>query len=176
MDVGWTISGQLCLHRVGGPVYISAHRTTVTCPEDYLVDLNSNHASIPNEMTNYRVTLCPNHFLITERYGERIEEPGNDIFLTRSDENEISMSREDRHFLDIMKEGIHKNQQGNWEMLLPFCSEDVLMPNNRSQTLSRLNGLVRSFKRRPLMEKDYCEFLREIIERGHATPIRKIPP
>ena len=45
------------------------------------------------------------------------------------------------------------------------------MPNNRSQALSRLNGLLRSFKRKPKLEKDYREFLSKIIERGHAVPV-----
>ena len=29
LDLGWTISGQMCLDRVGGPVHISAHRTSL---------------------------------------------------------------------------------------------------------------------------------------------------
>ena len=28
-DLGWTVSGQMCLDRVGGPIHISAHRTAV---------------------------------------------------------------------------------------------------------------------------------------------------
>ena len=34
--------------------------------------------------------------------------------------------------------------------------------------MSRLQSLVRSFKRKPQMEKDYVEFLGKVIERGHA--------
>ena len=29
LDLGWTVSGQMCLDRVGGPIHISAHRTAV---------------------------------------------------------------------------------------------------------------------------------------------------
>ena len=70
-----------------------------------------------------------------------------------------------------MKKSVHKNQQGNREMPLPFRSENVCLPNNRSLALSRLDSLVRSFKRRPKLKEDYCEFMRKIIDRGHATPI-----
>ena len=41
LDLGWTISGQLCLDRVGGPVHISAHRTVVTRDEETLGNLRS---------------------------------------------------------------------------------------------------------------------------------------
>ena len=34
--------------------------------------------------------------------------------------------------------------------------------------MSRLQSLVRSFKRKPQMEKDYVEFLGKVIEHGHA--------
>ena len=45
------------------------------------------------------------------------------------------------------------------------------MPNNRSQALKRLNGLIRSLKRKPQMAKDYVEFMQKIIEKGHASPV-----
>lgn len=45
------------------------------------------------------------------------------------------------------------------------------MPNNREQAMNRLHGLLRSFKRKPQMEKDYLEFLGKVIERGHAVPV-----
>lgn len=32
LKLGWTVSGQICLNRVGGPVRISAHRTTIDVP------------------------------------------------------------------------------------------------------------------------------------------------
>ena len=36
LDLGWTISGQMCLDRVGGPIHISARRTAVEYPDKRL--------------------------------------------------------------------------------------------------------------------------------------------
>ncbi|CAB3982721.1 Hypothetical predicted protein [Paramuricea clavata] len=60
-----------------------------------------------------------------------------------------------------MEKEFHKNESGNWEMPLPFRSPNVTMPNNREQAMSRLQSLLRTFKRKPQMEKDYLEFLRK---------------
>lgn len=102
----------------------------------------------------YETVPCTNHFKIKGEYSEhhKRKENGYNIFCT-SDDNEVSVSWEDRRFMDIMECGIHKNDSGNWEMALPFRSHDISMPNNRSQAVSRLNGSLRSFKREPQMEK-----------------------
>ena len=59
----------------------------------------------------------------------------------------------------------------------------MTMPNNRVQALNRLNGLLRTFKRKPGMQSDYLRFMSDVIDRGHAeiVPIEKssespIPP
>ena len=55
--------------------------------------------------------------------------------------------------MEIMEKGIYKNKFGNWEMPLPFLSQNVSMPNNRGYAVKRLTGLLRTFKRKPQMEK-----------------------
>ena len=157
----------MCLNRVGGLVHIAAHRTTIACIEENPLQQVENPTTRPNEQ-NYQITPCPNHFFIKERYSDSKLEPEDTIYKTTGDDNEIEMSVEDRYFLDIMEKGVHKNHHGNWEMPR---SEVICMPNNRSQALTRLNGLLRNFKRKPQLEKDYREFLGRIIERGHAVPI-----
>ena len=110
--------------------------------------------------------------MIKEEYtgGDQIA-PG--VFRTTPHENEVSLSQEDRRFLDIMKRAAHKNELGNWEMPLPFRSSDITMPNNRSQAAHRINGLFRSFQRKPQLEKDYFAFMGKVVDRGHAA---EIPP
>ena len=83
----------------------------------------------------------------------------------------LACPREDHRFLEIMDRSIHKNKFGNWEMPLPFRASEVYMPNNRSQAVNRLNNLLRSFKRRPKLEKDYFDFMAITLERGHAVPV-----
>ena len=57
-----------------------------------------------------------------------------------------------------MEKGIHKNGVGNWEMLLPFRSPKVTMPNNRKQALDRLHSRQRTFRE----ETTHGERLRRI--------------
>ena len=54
-------------------------------------------------------------------------------------------------------------------MPLPFLRKDPHLPNNRSQAVNRLNGLIRTLKRKPQMAKDCVEFMGKIIEKGHAS-------
>ena len=70
-----------------------------------------------------------------------------------------------------MEIGIHKNQSDHWEMPLPFRQTEVKMPNNRTQAVNCLNGLLRMLKKRPQMGKDYLEFMEKILSKGHASPV-----
>ena len=93
------------------------------------------------------------------------------MFIISQEDNDVSLSCEDRKFLDIMETGVHKNEQGNWEMPLPFRRKDPHLPNNRSQAVNRLNGLIHTLKRKPQMVKDYVEFMENFIGKGHASPV-----
>ena len=175
LKLGWTVSGQVCLNRVGGPVHISANRTTIDVPTPSWSRSNQDSRQPIVDRGSpscYETAPCPNHFVIKEEYagGEQI---GPDVYHTTDDDNEVSLSQEDHRFLDVMKRTAHKNKQGNWEMPLPFRSSDVSMPNNRSQAVNRLNSLLQSFKRKPQLEKDYLAFMAKTLDRGHAA---RVPP
>ncbi len=160
LDLDWTISGQVCLNTVGGAVHVTAYRTKASI--------------LP---TRAEVAQCPNQFEIKERFlhGSKGNPTTNDadLYQTTADDTDIGMSREDRHFLETMERSIHKSKQGNWEMPLPFRSCNTNLPNNRTQALNRLNALLRTFKKKPQMKKDYIEFMAELFDRGHAI---FIPP
>ncbi|PFX14657.1 hypothetical protein AWC38_SpisGene21175, partial [Stylophora pistillata] len=70
-----------------------------------------------------------------------------------------------------MEREVCKNNKGNLEMSLPFRQEEVQMPNNGIQAVNRLNGLLRTLKRKPQMQSDYFNFLEKVIEKGHASVI-----
>ena len=63
-------------------------------------------------------------------------------------------------------------------MLLPFRNERQTMPNNRVQAMQRLQGLLKTFARKPEMKADYLEFMGKIIDKGHASaiPSEEVPP
>ena len=92
----------------------------------------------------------------------------NDVYHTTPEDNDAALSQEDRQFLKIVEKGIHKNALGNWEIPLPLRNENMTMPIYRVQALNRLNGLLRTFKRKPGMQSDYLRFMSDVIDRGHA--------
>lgn len=175
--VGWTVSGQICLDRLGGPVHVSTHRTVwydqTTSPTDTVHTRGPNGTSPTSIPPWHYVTSefnpCPNKFEIKDV--PKAKEDPNDIYHTTPYDDEAAMSIEDRRFLNIMDTSIHKNQEGNWETPLPFRSDNTILPNNRDVAVSRLNNLMRSFRRNPKMEKDYVNFMDKVLQRGHATPI-----
>ena len=109
------------------------------------------------EFRSYNIVVpCPNQIKVTDPLLERATD---DIFRKTRDDNEPGLSREDRKFLEILDRGIHKNAKGNWEMPLPFRNERQTMPNNRDQAMQRLQGLLKTFARKPEMKADYLEFM-----------------
>ena len=169
LDLGWTVSGQMCSDRVGGPVHISAHRTAVEYSDKHL-DLPWSSQATHRSPKQQEVTPCPNQFNIKEKYAGK-REIGAVLFQTTPDDNMMSMSQEDKRFLEIMEMEIHKNKRGNWEMPLPLRSSNTVMPNNRSLAVNRLKGLLNTFKKEPMMKEEYFTFMGKIIERGHAVPV-----
>ena len=49
-------------------------------------------------------------------------------------------------------------------MPLPFRSPNIRMPNNRPLAVNRLNGLLRTLKRKPKMKEDYFQFMSKVFE------------
>ena len=114
----------------------------------------------PRECSNlFHTVACSNYFEVDDKVEGVADEIKNDIYHTTPEDKDVSMSWEDRQFIQIMEEGIYKNEACNWVMPFPFRLRNVVMPDNREQAMSRL---------KPQMEKDYVEFLGKVIERGHA--------
>ncbi|CAH3186031.1 unnamed protein product [Porites lobata] len=124
VECTWTIIGQMCLDLVGGPVHVRACRTSL---------LAAGPGEKSTETNNYEFLPCPNQFTVKESFLEQKRDITDNVFITSREDNDVSLSCEDRKFLDIMETGVHKNEQGNWEMPLPFLRKDPHLPNNRSQ-------------------------------------------
>ena len=126
---------------------------------------------MPTETCNYEFLSCPNQFKVKDSFLEKKQDLKDDVFISSWEDNDSSLSCKDCKFLAIMETGVHKNEQGNWEMPLPFRSKDPCLPNTRSQAVNRLNGLIHTLKRKPQMAKDSVEFMEKIIKKGHASPV-----
>ena len=164
--LGWTISGQICLNFQNQPVHIETRRTSVafdgsdeTCKRKILNSTKANSV-------DYCMVPCPNQVEIT---GGGVT--GCELFRSTAADNEVSLSIEDQRFLQVMEKQVHKNVSGHWEMPLPFREETTQLPNNRSQAEHRLSGLFKTLRRKPRMEKDYLEFMGNMISKGHGSPV-----
>lgn len=129
------MTGQVCLDRLDGPVHIQARRTNVKgesgIPPTKFIHTRDNgeSAAVRIDGEEYDVIPCPNQLQITDGFNVR------DVFHTSPRDNKPSLSYDDRKFLQIMENGVHKKASGNWEMPLPFRRQDAAMPNNRSQAV-----------------------------------------
>ena len=183
LALGWTISGQTCLDLTDRPIHIQVKRTRIvrneivgTTSTDDLISYNlPAHAAYTtaNTGTEYEIVRCPNTLNFQEDFTEAHDAkfPGEGVYHETANDDVAGLSIDDRKFIEIMDKGIHKNEKGNWEMPLPFPSHNVSMPNNKDYAAKRLNGLLRTFKRKPKMEKDYLEFMGKMLDKGHAVPV-----
>ena len=126
-----------------------------------------------NKGAEYEIVTCPNTMNFLESFTESIDakNTAEDVYRVTQNDNDVGLSIEDRRFMEIMEKGIRKNKLGNWEMPLPFRSQNVSMPINRGYAVKRLTGLLRTFKRKPQMEKDYVEFMSKMLDKGYEVPV-----
>ena len=158
----------MCLDLASGPAHAFARRTNLL-----LANQIATLEHRPNQQVTgiYELVPCPNSFKTMETLTQREEYLKENVFYTRQDDYEISLSCEDRKFLEIMESSVHKNESGNLEMPLPFRQKNVKMPNNHVQAVNRLYGLLCTLKKKPQMEKDYFTFMEKILCKGHASPV-----
>ncbi|KAJ8036706.1 hypothetical protein HOLleu_20758 [Holothuria leucospilota] len=157
-DLGWTVSGQVCIDSVRGATHVSVNRTTV---EPY---------------TNPLGSTCESHI-----YAKDIQSClHDDIYVKRKEDERKAMSIEDERFIKIMSDGVYTNGQGNLEFPLPFKRGKETLPNNRTLATGRLANLVKTLRRKPPMMTEYRAFMEKTIRKGHATEIRSkdlnVPP
>ena len=67
LDLGWTISGQMCLDRVGGPVHISAHCTSLGRSDRLVTSYPRSVQALHHHAEESEIVPCPNHFEVKER-------------------------------------------------------------------------------------------------------------
>ena len=161
--LGWTVLGQACLDLTDGPIHVRARRTR---------DVHGACAE-GNTEAEFEIIRCPSKFELKEIYDEHSEVTSTreDVNRTTGGDNDVGLSIEDRRFIEIMENSIHKNAQGNWEMPLPFRSRNASMPNIRGYAIKGLNCLLQTLKRKPQMEKDYVDFMAKVPDKGHAVPV-----
>ncbi|KAK3717695.1 hypothetical protein QZH41_001099 [Actinostola sp. cb2023] len=92
-------------------------------------------------------------------------------FSERKDTSELAYSQDDNHFLKILRDGI-KKENGHYIMPLPFRRDEVFMPNNKEQAISRAMWLKKRLTNDQKMYADYLKFMEDILDKDYA---RKVP-
>ena len=80
----------------------------------------------------------------------------------------LTMSQEDLKFMNITVGGIHKADNGHYEIPLPLRDESVRLPCNRKLAEARLKQLKRRLENDPKYKQDYVTFMEKMIADGHA--------
>ena len=76
----------------------------------------------------------------------------------------------DKLFMKKMEEGICK-QNGHYELPLPLKNDNLSMPNNKLQAVSRLNKLKKRMQSDSKFREDYVTFMKGMIESGYAERV-----
>ena len=80
-------------------------------------------------------------------------------------------SQDDRRFIKKMKDGIHRRDDGHFEMPLPLKTDDVQLPNNRPVALRRLNQLKKKMLSNLKYRDDYKTFMENIFDKEYAEKV-----
>ena len=80
----------------------------------------------------------------------------------------LTMSQEDLKFMNITVGGIHKADNGHYEIPLPLRDENVRLPCNRKLAEARLKQFKRRLQNDPKYKQDYVTFMEKMRADGHA--------
>ena len=80
-------------------------------------------------------------------------------------------SQEDTRFLNLLREKTKLNDEGHYEMPLPFKDTEPVLPNNRHIAYKRVMALKKRFIQDPNHFELYKRFMQEILERGEAERV-----
>jgi len=173
---GWTVIGPVCLDNKED----STHCATVN---RIIIQRESprNHFNVPTSNSAKDDSAVS---FATRHYVKDITSPQHVIEMMQLDYSELhhtqnipgtekSESVEDKRFRDILTANIHRNERGNWEMPLPFKTDDVTLPNSREQCLKRLLGIKQKLLKNGKTLERYTEFMQKIFIKNHAS---LVPP
>ena len=76
-------------------------------------------------------------------------------------------SNEDDRFMRLMQKEV-KQEDGHYQLPLPFKEKAIEMPNNWMQAEKRLQSARRKMERSAEFKRDYTEFMESLLSKGYA--------
>lgn len=181
---GWTIIGRVCLDGSSGPSQHKVSVNRVTVQREQLLDYNCVQLETATQPLNTAQNQSSVAFIAGNSNGKDLTSPQRVRQMMELDYSELHYSRnvrgteqveslEDKRFNDILSSQIHKSEDGNWEVPLPFKTDDVNLPNNKDQCVKRLLSLKRKLVKDNAVKEKYTEFIQKIFDRGQASYVSK---
>lgn len=86
------------------------------------------------------------------------------------------LSKEERKFLEIAEQGVHRREDGHYELPLPLKNRRINLPNNKNAALHRLTQLKRRFQSTNGQKyyTDNVEFMNKLVKNGYAEMVQKM--
>ena len=80
------------------------------------------------------------------------------------------LSKEDRRFLNIVETGVHRCDDGHYELPLPLKEDFKGLPNNRNDAVRRMYHLKKRFDSPNGKDnkEEYIKFMKDMIDNGYA--------
>lgn len=94
----------------------------------------------------------------------------NKEFNEKLSEDDVTMSRNDQQFMEIMEIST-KFEAGHYCIDLTFKSSYVILTNNCSVVEQHVLSLQRKFKRNREYQQEYATFLSDVIDKGNAEVV-----
>lgn len=152
---GWVIIGEACLERTRTPFMVNSKKTSVRRDgRPSLFEPCSKGISVKRLDTNKPPDKDQR---VASSYS------GDNLFRKEDDDNEVGLSVEDRHFLEIMDKEMVRGGDGNWTAPLPFRPHAPL-PNNKELAERRAYILDKSLQKNITKRKHFVEFMSKVLE------------
>ena len=162
-DLGWGVMGTFECSSSNDHSVMYCHKIVT---EEVVAPLrNKNSVSFAIKSAKPKEILCPvdlNNLIDQE-------------FATSKDAHDPKRSIDDQKFLDTLNNGTTRTADGHFEMPLPFCNNNPVLPNNRVVAEKRLQGLKRKLLKDEAYKDDYCKFMTKIIDNGFAERCSTAP-
>ena len=168
--VGITEQGNRELDDSIGPSHVVIH----SCPHPtHIINESIFHNQVEKDLPS--TLLIPQEEVAFVHRTSIKEALPNDVikalssdFIERNNSKNCSLSQEDRKFVQIIEEGIHKTSEGFYELPL---QERPRMPDSRHNAEKRLANLKRKFEKNEQYHSDYKNFLQKTFDQGEAEDV-----
>ena len=147
-DLGWGIVGRVCRSPPQGDEEIGSWANRVVTQEVENVSCRGS---------DFVYETCAKEVFTPQEVTRMFEVDFNEV-----KGNEKPLSMEDRQFLELLDSGIHKRDDGHYEMPLPLRTE-ARLPNNRPLAHQRLLHLGNRFKKDDDYRREYTEYMDKMI-------------